>query len=151
MDREQFEKEADECGMMEYLDLHCDSVGIQMILDMVNDAVAAEREACAKLVRDDYSNKHAQLWLKRIDEAVRAERNKLAAWMIQFGFATGHGDTMEELVDALGTEIVDRIDGEVEAEREACAQLCEKNAPNDFSGYDTACRQLAEAIRARST
>jgi hypothetical protein len=43
------------------------------------------------------------------------ERNKLAAWMIQFGFATGHGDTMEELVDALGTEIVDRIDGEVEA------------------------------------
>jgi len=43
------------------------------------------------------------------------ERNKLAAWMIQFGFATGHGDTMEQLCDALGTEIVDRIDGEVEA------------------------------------
>jgi gamma-glutamyl phosphate reductase len=79
MDREQFEKEADECGMMEYLDLHCDSVGIQMILDMVNDAVAAEREACAKLVRDDYSNKHAQLWLKRIDKAVKAERERIIA------------------------------------------------------------------------
>ncbi len=47
MDKEQFEREADECGMMEYLDLHCDSVGIQMILDMVNGAVAAERKAIA--------------------------------------------------------------------------------------------------------
>jgi hypothetical protein len=80
-----------------------------------DDVTLEELEAFAKLVRDDYSNKHAQLWLKRIDEAVRAERNKLAAWMIQFGFATGHGDTMEELCDALGTEIVDRIDGEVDA------------------------------------
>jgi len=34
--------------------------------------------AFAKLVRDDYSNKHAQLWLKRIDEAVRAEREACA-------------------------------------------------------------------------
>lgn len=44
-----------------------------------------------------------------------AERNKLAAWMIQFGFATGHGNTMEELVDALGSEIVDRIEFEIDA------------------------------------
>ena len=36
-----------------------------------------------------------------------AERNKLAAWMTQYGFATGHGDTMEQLCDALGTEIVE--------------------------------------------
>jgi hypothetical protein len=50
------------------------------------------------------------------------ERNKLAAWMMQFGFATGHGDTMEQLCDALGTEIVDRIDGEVEAAIRARSQ-----------------------------
>jgi hypothetical protein len=49
MDKEQFEKEADECGMMDYFDLQGDSVGIKMILDMVNDAVAAERDACAKV------------------------------------------------------------------------------------------------------
>jgi hypothetical protein len=71
----------------------------------------------AKQVRDDYSNKHANLWIKRIDEAVNAERNKLAAWMTQYGFATGHGSTMEQLCDALGTEIVDSIKCEVEAER----------------------------------
>jgi hypothetical protein len=32
----------------------------------------------AKLVRDDYSNKHAQLWLNRVDEAVSAEREACA-------------------------------------------------------------------------
>ena len=31
-------------------------------------------ERFAKLIRNDYSTKHAQLWLKRIDEAVAAER-----------------------------------------------------------------------------
>ena len=35
-------------------------------------------ERFAKLVRNDYSNKHAQLWLKRIDEAVKAEREACA-------------------------------------------------------------------------
>jgi hypothetical protein len=44
--------------------------------------------------------------------------------MMQYGFATGHGDTMEQICDALGTEIVDRIEMEVEAEREVCAKVC---------------------------
>jgi hypothetical protein len=43
-----------------------------------NDDESNKLEAFAKLVRDDYSNKHAQLWLKRIDEAVRAEREACA-------------------------------------------------------------------------
>ena len=77
-----------------------------------------------------------------------AERNILAAWMIQFGFATGHGDTMEQLVDALGSEIVDRIEIEIDvavaAEREACAKVCEGRLQHglNFEG-------CAAAIRAR--
>lgn len=31
----------------------------------------------AKMVRDDYSKKHARLWLKRIDDAVNAEREEI--------------------------------------------------------------------------
>jgi hypothetical protein len=71
------------------------------------------------------------------------ERNKLAAWMIQFGFATGHGDTMEELVDALGTEIVDRIDGDVEAERQAIAADADWCIQNHLEQF------IPERIRAR--
>lgn len=43
-----------------------------------------ELEAFAKKVRDDYSNKHAQLWLKRIDEAVKAEREACAKKVGEF-------------------------------------------------------------------
>ena len=35
------------------------------------DAMVTFLEAFAEKVRDDYSNKHAQLWLKRIDETIR--------------------------------------------------------------------------------
>ena len=36
-----------------------------------------ELEAFAKLVKDDYSKRHARLWLKRIDDAVKAERDAI--------------------------------------------------------------------------
>jgi hypothetical protein len=41
-----------------------------------------ELERFAKLVRDDYSFTHAQLWIKRINDAVAAEREACAriAW-----------------------------------------------------------------------
>lgn len=35
-------------------------------------------ETFAEQVRDDYSNKHAKLWLNRIDAAVKAEREACA-------------------------------------------------------------------------
>ena len=43
--------------------------------------------------------------LERFAAAARAaERNKLAAWMIAQGYATGHGDTMEQLLEELVKE-----------------------------------------------
>jgi len=115
-----------------------------------------DNETIAKLGFEAGADSVGFFTLKKFAELVAAhERNKLAAWMIQFGFATGHGDTMEELCDALGTEIVDRIDGEVEAEREACAMVCEYlPAPDiyndtDKSMWDVTSMDCAEAIRNR--
>ena len=34
-----------------------------------------------------------------------AERNKLAQWMIQRSYATGHGDTMEDLLKELEGQV----------------------------------------------
>ena len=109
-----------------------------------------------------------ELYIKASDHhrsvaAARAdERNKLAAWMIQFGFATGHGDTMEQLVDALGSEIVDRIELEIDvavaAEREACAKVCEAQnnkvvvrhpARVEFNPDSMMVKKCAAAIRVR--
>jgi len=39
-----------------------------------------------------------------------AERNKLAKWMIQHSYATGHGDTTEDLLKELEWQIKERID-----------------------------------------
>ncbi len=58
-----------------------------------------------------------------------AEREKLAQWMIQRSYATGHGDTTEDLLQELDWQIAENwnralING-VETEREACAKVCE--------------------------
>lgn len=50
--------------------------------------------------------------------AVEAEREKVAAWMIRSGYATGHGDTIEDLLNELDWQIR-------EQEREACTKVAE--------------------------
>ena len=67
-----------------------------------------------------------------------AERNKLADWMIERGYATGHGDTVEDLLKELEWQIAER-------EREACAKVVE-----DYCGaWSDEGYALAAAIRAR--
>ena len=41
-----------------------------------------------------------------------AEREKVANWMRNCGYATGHGDTIEDLLDHLGTQIAERLAAE---------------------------------------
>jgi hypothetical protein len=69
-----------------------------------------------------------------------AEREKVAAWMIQRGYATGHGDSVEDLLHELEWQIR-------EQEREACAAMAEAfhHHQYDFTGN----LELHEAIRAR--
>lgn len=51
-----------------------------------------------------------------VKAAVLAEREKVAAWMIERSYATGHGDTTENLLKELEWQIR-------ESEREACAKV----------------------------
>jgi hypothetical protein len=66
--------------------------------------------------------------------AQSVERNKLAAWMMAQGYATGHGDTIEGLLDELRWQVR-------ESERKACLTC--------YSPDDTA-QDWADKIRARS-
>jgi hypothetical protein len=75
------------------------------------------------------------------------EREKVAQWMIQRSYATGHGDTTEDLLAELEWQIAENwnramING-VETEREACAQTVASIAG------DEQYRWAAMAIRAR--
>ena len=58
----------------------------------------------------------------------QAERQKVANWMIQRSYATGHGDTVEDLLKELEWQV-----------KEACAQIAETAEPY----------QSADLIRAR--
>jgi len=69
-----------------------------------------------------------------------AKREKLAHWMRSMGYATGHGDTIEDLLDHLGTQIAEGL----LMERAACADICDQHA--SIEGIAQRC---AATIRAR--
>ena len=87
------------------------------------------------------------------------DKEKVAQWMIRQGYATGHGDTVEDLLKELEWQILENwhramVNG-MEAEREACAKVCDEmwhewldspieNEPNKPDAED-----CAKAIRAR--
>ena len=75
------------------------------------------------------------------------ERNKLAAWMIERGYATGHGDIVEDLLKELEWQ----IEESVRNEREACAKVLFDYAErDDLSDSDESLlKHLFELIRAR--
>jgi hypothetical protein len=90
-------------------------------------------------------------YLRGIDDLERfaalvaaAQREKVAHWMRNLGYATGHGDTMEDLLDHLGTQISEGLEAEVLMEREACAKVCDEHA-----SVEGIAQRCAEQIRAR--
>ena len=78
---------------------------------------------------------------------MREDINKLADWMMANGYATGEGDTMEDLLAELKWQIQEKI----AIEREACAVVCDQ-----LSAYylavlkiDANAKDCAFAIRER--
>ena len=67
------------------------------------------------------------------------EREKVAQWMMERGYATGHGDTIQELIKEVEWQVA-------ELENEACAKVAE-NIISDL-GYVQA-KYSAADIRAR--
>ena len=94
---------------------------------------------------------HGKAFSYAWDAAVKAEREKVAAWMRSKSYATGHGDTTEDLLKELEWQVAER-------EREACAKVCEGEqfeltqdvaGKNGLQHFDAGCRSCAEMIRAR--
>jgi len=75
-----------------------------------------------------------------------AERAKVVEWMAEQGYATGHGDTTEDMLEELEWQIAER-------EREACARMCEVEYAacwhNSAMAAAKAAERCATAIRLR--
>ena len=74
--------------------------------------------------------------------AAAAERNKVAQWMIDRSYATGHGDTVEDLLKEL-------VQSVREEERELCAQVCDEIANKPSNMVLGVALDCAAAIRTR--
>ncbi len=100
-----------------------------------------ELERFAALVADAEAKRmhdEGMVTVGHMRQQIAAERNKVAQWMMAQGYATGHGDTTEDLLKELEWQVR-------ESEREACAKVFEgKVGQADL-------RDIATAIRARGT
>jgi hypothetical protein len=68
-----------------------------------------------------------------------AERNKVAQWMIDHSYATGHGDTTEDLLKELEWQVR-------ESERNACAAIARQwDVDHPASNYGGCIANLIEA------
>lgn len=80
------------------------------------------------------------------------EREKVAKWMVERSYATGHGDTIEDLLAELDWQIADgwnrALMNGVKTEREQCAKVCE-DIDKEYEGEDVLATWCAAAIRAR--
>lgn len=65
--------------------------------------------------------------------------NDVARWMMSRGYATGHGDTTEDMLDELEAQV-----------RERCAKIAD-NWDNKIESdkFSVAARRIAEVIRSR--
>lgn len=57
-----------------------------------------------------------------------SEKETVVKWMMAHGFATGHGDSVADMLNELAWQIDERVARAIDAERVAFVSLCNKNA-----------------------
>ena len=106
-----------------------------------DDIIRMAREAGAMFDHMTWVERDLAPVFKRFAALVAAhEREKVADWMIHRGYATGHGDTIQDLIKELNWQAKER-------ERKACAKMVTDNAYMFPTLQDA--ESLAAAIFAR--
>ena len=137
MDREEIIRMAREAGFNVEQGFLLRVTGIDEDLERFAALVIAEKEKQI-IAANAPEIERINTYIKELEKAVAAEREKVAQWMMTKGYATGHGDSIEDLMKELEWQIR-------ESEREACAKVCEDM---DHNGVMIAA-DCAAAIRAR--
>jgi uncharacterized protein YoaH (UPF0181 family) len=101
-----------------------------------------ELERLVAIVEDAQAKRmHAEgmVTVGHMRQQIAAERNKVAQWMMAQGYATGHGDTTEDLLKELEWQVR-------ESERNACAAIARQwDADHPASNYGGCIATLIEA------
>jgi len=117
-----------------------------------DDVLRMVREIADKDKVDPVHNDMVTLTIDELGRLLTAEREKVAQWMMQRGYATGHGDTIEDLLAELDWQIADgwsrALMNGVKTEREACANVADEHM-DGTPEWNSAANNIASAIRAR--
>jgi hypothetical protein len=118
---------------------------------MKEDIIRMAREAGLRsaVILHLYGGKEGALCDSEIEELAQierffhmtqaAERNKVASWMMTKGYATGHGDATEDLLEELDWQVR-------ESERNACAAIARQwDVDHPGSNYGGCIATLMEA------
>ena len=76
-----------------------------------------------------------------LQRLVESEREKVAQWMMERGYATGHGDTIQDLIKEVEWQVA-------ELENEACAKVADLVA-REIDNTNNTASWIASGIRAR--
>ena len=132
MNRDEILTLAREAGVMPIDHFYVTDVFLQRFVHLIEQ----------RLIRDGYrkcaSGQRTTQFCGLLDAAVKAEREKVAAWMHFNDYITGHGDTIEDLLEEIEAQVAER-------ERWKCAEVAEAYEPR----CDVCPRGVAAAIRAR--
>jgi hypothetical protein len=117
-----------------------------------DEVIRMVREVADKDKVDPVHNDMVTLTVDELGRLLIAEREKVAQWMMQHGYATGHGDTIEDLLAELDWQIAENwnralVNG-MKTEREACAKVCD-DLDDECEGDKIRAYFCADAIRAR--
>ena len=93
-------------------------------------------------IQDLASHRDVPPWVvKLVGDVIVREREVVANWIMDKGFATGHGDSIVDLLDQLEWQIAEK-------EREACAKICDDEL-KQWGIFDSDVGDVSKAIRAR--
>jgi hypothetical protein len=123
---------------------HSNTSEIWARVDKDGNVTHLDMELCAKGPHNAYTALAMAIWNK----AIETEREKVAAWMMARGYATGHGDSTEALLNELEWQIAENLNRAITTEREACANVCDVLAVHPEYASDIT-KVAAQAIRAR--
>ena len=102
MNREDIIRMAREAG---FADGVVDVVGFEGFANFAALVAAHERERIIAANAPEIEKVNE--YIKALEDSI-AEREKVAQWMVERGYATGHGDTVEDLLEELQWQAAER-------------------------------------------
>lgn len=94
-------------------------------IDKAAEHLGAGALKMIKLILQKHDAAVIEASIEAIEQARKEEREKVAQWMMERAYSTGHGDTIEDLLKELQWQLDERWKGAIaftmREEREACA------------------------------